>query len=164
MSAEDDLSAGELDALDGAVLAAVREVFERIDPVPAGLGDQVKFALTFQALEAEVAELQRLPLESSAVRAVDYARAQTVTFISERLTAMVTITGLDDETVRIDGWVTGGRFTVELRERSRSTSVETDADGRFVFESVARGIAQFVLRPVGPSSTPRPVITPSIEL
>ena len=36
----------------------------RIDPVPAGLTDDVKFALTVHALHAEVAELQRLGLES----------------------------------------------------------------------------------------------------
>ena len=164
MSPQDDMATGSLDAKDDAVLAAIRELFDRVDPVPAGLGDQVKFALTFQALEAEIAELQRLPLASPAVRAVDYTRAETVTFTSDSLTAMVTITGLDHETVRIDGWVTGGHVEVELREQSRSTTVQTDEDGRFVFDVVTRGLAQFVLRPLDPDSGARPVITPSIEL
>lgn len=164
MNDADDLSNGGLDAEDDAVLAAVREVFDRIDPVPAGLGDQVKFALTVRALEAEIAELQRLPMAGTAVRSMDYTRAETVTFASGSLTAMVTITHLDRDSVRIDGWVTGGRVEVELRERSRSSTVETDEDGRFVFASVARGLAQFVLRPLEAGSAQRPVITPSIEL
>jgi hypothetical protein len=164
MSDSDDLTSSELDARDDAVLAAVREVFDRADPVPARLGDQVKFALTVQALEAEIAELQRTPLASSAARSVDYTRVQTVTFASGRLTAMVTINPIDRDRVRLDGWVTGGRVEVELRERSRSSTVETDENGRFVFDSVARGLAQFVIRPLDAESTQRPVITPSIEL
>ncbi len=164
MSDSDDPTTSELDARDDAVLAAVREVFDRVDPVPARLGDQVKFALTVQALEAEIAELQRTPLASSAVRSVDYTRAQTVTFASGRLTAMVTINPIDRDRVRLDGWVTGGRVEVELRERSRSSTVETDENGRFVFDSVGRGLAQFVIRSLDAESTQRPVITPSIEL
>ena len=153
-----------LDDDDLAILGEVREAFDRLDPVPATLGDRVKFALTVQALEGEVAQLQRLSTEGAGVRSVDYARAQTVTFSSGSLTAMVTISALDTDTVRVDGWVTGGRVEVELRERSRSSFLETDADGRFVFERIARGLAQFVLRPLDDGTQARPVITPTIEL
>jgi hypothetical protein len=153
-----------LDGEDLTILGEVLEVFDRLDPVPASLGDRVKFALTVQALEGEVAQLQRLSAEGAGVRSVDYARAQTVTFTSDSLTAMVTISALDAETVRVDGWVTGGRVEVELRERSRSSFLETDADGRFVFERIARGLAQFVLRPLDSGIQARPVITPTIEL
>ncbi|HEV7146254.1 MAG TPA: hypothetical protein VGN48_04580 [Pedococcus sp.] len=153
-----------LDGEDLAILGEVREVFDRVDPVPSSLGDRVKFALTVQALEAEVAQLQRLSTEAAGVRSVDYARAQTVTFTSDSITAMVTISALDSETVRVDGWVTGGRVEVELRERSRSSFLATDADGRFVFERIARGLAQFVLRPLDSGAQARPVITPTIEL
>ncbi|HEV7194531.1 MAG TPA: hypothetical protein VGN19_01200 [Pedococcus sp.] len=153
-----------LDGEDLTILGEVLEMFDRLDPVPASLGDRVKFALTVQALEGEVAQLQRLSAEGAGVRSVDYARAQTVTFTSDSLTAMVTISALDAETVRVDGWVTGGRVEVELRERSRSSFLETDADGRFVFERIARGLAQFVLRPLDSGIQARPVITPTIEL
>lgn len=153
-----------LDSEDLALLGEVREVFDVLDPVPASLGDRVKFALTVQALEGEVAQLQRLSAEGVGVRSVDYARAQTVTFTSDSITAMVTISALDAETVRVDGWVTGGRVEVELRERSRSSFLATDADGRFVFERIARGLAQFVLRPLDSGAQARPVITPTIEL
>lgn len=163
MSSEEQVAAEPLDAQDAAVLGAVRELYDRIDPVPAMLGDRVKFALTVHGLEAEIADLQRLPAEGAGVRSIDYARAQTVTFTTDNLTAMVTITPLDADTVRVDGWVTGGRVEVELRERSRSSMIDTDEDGRFVFEPVPRGLAQFVLRPRGGPHT-RAVITPTIEL
>lgn len=165
MSATDPADPADqpLDAVDGAVLAGVRELYAALDPVPEAMGERVKFALTVQALEAEIAELQRLPVESMAVRSVDYARAETITFTSDHLTAMVTITGVDADTVRIDGWVTGGPVEVELRERTRSSSVEADEDGRFVFVTVGRGMVQFVIRPTGGSGH-RPVITPSLEV
>lgn len=153
-----------LDAFDEATLDALRDLMARVDPVPAQLDDRVKFALTVQALEAEIAELQRLPSEAAGVRSVDYARAQTVTFTTDAMTAMVTITAVDADTVRIDGWVTGGAVEVELRERSRSSLVDTDEDGRFVFDQVPRGMVQFVLRPTTAGTTARPVITPTIEL
>lgn len=164
MSPDQSREMDRLDDDDLAILGEIREVFDRVDPVPATLGERVKFALTVQALEGEVAELQRLSPEGAGVRSVDYARAQTVTFTSDRLTAMVTISMLDAQTVRVDGWVTGGRVEVELRERSRSSFLETDADGRFVFEGIARGLAQFVLRPLNAGADARPVITPTIEL
>jgi len=41
--------------------------------------------------------------------------------------------------------------------------VTADADGRFVFEDVPRGLAQFVLR-APPGDRHPPVVTPSIDL
>ena len=45
------------DATDAAILRELREIQSRIDPCPAGLAEQITFALTVQALQAEVAEL-----------------------------------------------------------------------------------------------------------
>ena len=130
MSANIDPTTLPLDESDVALLAALRALHAELDPVPAGLTDDVKFALTVQALHAEVAELTRLSADE----------------------------------VRIDGWVTGGAVRIELRERSRTSSVEVDQDGRFSFEPVARGMVQFVLYPLDHSPGGKPVITPSIDL
>jgi hypothetical protein len=66
--------------------------------------------------------------------------------------------------VRIDGWVApGGGVSVELRIVDHSLHTVADADGRFVFEDVPRGMAQFVLRPPSGVSQ-KPVVTPSIEI
>lgn len=48
-----------LDDRDQRILDEVRELYARWDPCPAGLNERIKFALTVQALNAEVAELTR---------------------------------------------------------------------------------------------------------
>ncbi len=152
-----------LDQYDEHVLRGVREIHARLDPVPAQLADDIKFALSVQALHAEVAELQRLGAEGSLVRSVDYTRAETLTFTSDQLSVMVTITELDSDHVRLDGWVTGAdAVEVELRAGSRSSSSTADDDGRFAFTDVSHGMVQFVFHPADPAS--RPVITPNVEI
>jgi outer membrane protein TolC len=120
---ESTLASEPLDTLDEQVLLTVRNMHARLDPVPSGLTDRIKFELTLAALHAEIAELQRVSL--AGVRADDtaYAPTQSVTFTSSRLSLMVTLTpdrssgaatSHSGPMVRIDGWVTAGGATVEL--------------------------------------------------
>jgi hypothetical protein len=163
MTRDIDPTLAPLDEFDERVLAGVREVRARLDPVPAELADDIKFALSVQALHAEVAELQRLGAEGTLVRSVDYARAETLTFTSDQLSVMVTITILDDARVRLDGWVTAtSGVDIVLRQESRSSTTHSDDDGRFAFASVPRGMVQFVFHPTGDAQ--RPVITPHVEI
>lgn len=164
MSAHIDPTTMPLDESDLALLSALRTLHAELDPVPAGLTDDVKFALTVQALHAEVAELTRLSADRELVRSVDYTRAETLTFTGGAFTTMVSIVGIGPDDVRIDGWVTGGPVRIELRERSRTSAVEVDQDGRFAFEPVSRGLVQFVLYPLDENAGGKPVITPSIDL
>ena len=77
--------------------------------MPPSLLDRVKFAITLDDLEAEVARLQREAVpELAAARSEDLFKAQTVTFTSEALTTMVTITPLASGRVRLDGWASPG--------------------------------------------------------
>jgi hypothetical protein len=158
----DELAAGPLDDADARVFAQLAELYDTLDPVPAGLVDRVQFAITLDALHAELAELQRSG-DLVGVRS-ETTEAQNITFTSTNLTTMVTITPLSSDRIRIDGWVApGAGVAVELR---RSGSVEhtvADDDGRFVFDDVPRGMAQFVLRPPESSQQP-PVVTPAVEL
>ena len=159
----DELAAEPIDAQDEQVLASTAALFDRLDPVPAALIDRVQFAITLDALHAEVAELQR-DTGLAGVRSDASVDAQTVTFTSANLTTMVTISPAGVDRVRLDGWVApGGGVTVELRTRRETRSVTADADGRFVFEDVPRGLAQFIVRHPSGSTLP-PVLTPSIEL
>ncbi|PZS13986.1 MAG: hypothetical protein DLM57_15465, partial [Pseudonocardiales bacterium] len=90
--------------------------------------------------------------------------AQTITFTSASLTTMVTITLTSADRARLDGWVApGGGVSIEVRVSDGSQHTTADADGRFVFDDVPRGLAQFVLRPPT-GSTQSTVITPSIEI
>jgi hypothetical protein len=162
----DQLAEGTIDAADERMLRELGVIHDRLDPVPDGLVERLQFAVTLDALHAEIAQLQRLELEGAGARG-DEASAtevQTVTFTSENLTTMVTITHAGPDRVRIDGWAApGGGVSIELRVAGSRLQTTADADGRFVFDDVPRGLAQFVMRP--PTITgQRPVITPSIDL
>jgi hypothetical protein len=159
----DVLATEPLDADDLRALATVRAIFQASDPVPPDLAERSKFAMTVQALEAEVAEIMMTTAETAGVRSAVYDRAATITFSSDQISAMISIEVVDGSTARLSGWVTDGPTSVELRERSRTQSTQTDAEGRFTFASVERGLVHLLLRRLDlPDS--RPVITPAIEI
>lgn len=166
LGALEALEAGDIDGGDLRALATLRRVYEVGDPVPPSLLDRVKFAITLDDLEAEVARLQRESVpELAGARADDVFKAQTVTFTSETLTTMVTITPVAGGGVRVDGWASPGAYLdVELRVGEVTLHTTADEDGRFVFDQVANGFAQLVLRQNGAGPGDHPVITPAIEL
>lgn len=158
-----ELAAGQIDVDDMRALDLVAALFDALDPVPAGLVERIQFGMTLDGLHAEIAELQRSE-GLVGVRSDETTEAQTVTFTSASLTTMVTINAQSAGRVRIDGWVApGGGVAVELRIVDQSLHTAADADGRFVFEDVPHGMAQFVLRPPAGTSQ-KPVVTPSIEI
>ena len=158
-----ELAAAPIDDHDTHVLADLAALYTRADPVPRGLVERLQFAITLDALEAEVAELQRAPALTG-VRGDEVTEAQTVTFTSSSVTTMVTITPTSADRARIDGWsAPGGGYAISLRTEFGTSETVADEDGRFVFADVARGLAQFVLRPPTGSSQPA-VVTPSLQL
>lgn len=159
----DDLAGRPIDDDDIRILTRMARLYDTNDPVPDGLVDRVQFAITLDALHAELAELQRSS-DLVGVRSPEATEAQTITFTSASLTTMVTITATSADRVRIDGWAApGGGLTVELHIAGRALSTVADPDGRFVFDGVPRGLGQFLLRPPS-GSAQSPVVTPSIEL
>jgi hypothetical protein len=158
----DTLAAEPIDEIDVQNLRALAQLYDLLDPVPSGLVDRVNFGLTLDALHAEIAELQRTS-GLVGVRSEAAGDVQSVTFTSATLTTMITVTPTSADRVRVDGWIApGAGVEVELRGRAASGRTVADADGRFVFEDVTKGLAQFVLRP--PAADARPVVTPSIEI
>ncbi|HKC27006.1 MAG TPA: hypothetical protein VKB75_03245 [Jatrophihabitans sp.] len=159
----DELAAGPIDEQDVDALARMAAMYNALDPVPAGLVDRIQFGITLDALHAEIAELQRGG-DLVGVRSGVDGDVQTITFTSAALTTMVTIVPTSADRVRIDGWIApGGGIAVELRGEDATRQTVADADGRFVFDDVPHGLAQFVLRPVDNGSS-GPVVTPSIEV
>lgn len=160
---EDDgaaLAAGSLDADDAALLDAVRSLYERRDPVPEGLVGRIEFALTLDALETEVATLTQVDLATAGSRAGETETVRTVTFSTDTLDAMVTLTDAPDGTVRVDGWIApAAAMPVELLVAGTTLALESDEDGRFVWESVPKGLAKLALHPGG-----RTVLSPTFEL
>jgi hypothetical protein len=153
----------EIDDLDLRALATLRTVWQASDPVPSGLAERAKFAMTVAALEAEVAQITTMTAEAAGVRSTQYDRAGTVTFSSDQLSAMISIEVVDGGTARVSGWVTSGPTRIELRERSRTQETTTDEEGRFTFTSVERGLVHLVMRRLDDPDG-RPVITPAIEI
>ncbi len=160
----DELATGALDARDDLLLRQVAALYDFSDPVPAGLVERLRFGITLDALEAEIAQLQRVDPQLAGARSEGATEVQTVTFTSASLTTMITITASGADRVRLDGWAApGGGLLVELRIVGERRQTTADSDGRFVFADVPRGLAQFLLR--APGDTPHPpVITPSMEI
>ncbi|WP_140740568.1 hypothetical protein [Pedococcus bigeumensis] len=156
-------AAGEIDEQDLRVLATLRTVVQASDPVPSGLAERAKFAMSVAALEAEIAEITTTTAELAGVRSTQYDRAGTITFSSDQLSAMITIEVVDGGNARLSGWVSTGSTHVELRERSRTQETTTDDAGRFTFSSVERGMIHLVMRRLDDPQS-RPVITPAIEI
>src|SRR6476620_78243 len=67
-------AAGEIDEQDLRVLATRRAVVQARDPVPSGLAERAKFAMSVAALEAEIAEITTTTAELAGVRATQYDR------------------------------------------------------------------------------------------
>ncbi len=160
-----------LDDIDFAILHEVRDLADLVDPVPTELVDKVKFALTVQALDAELAELMASPLVQ--VRSQDVALAQSITFTSSTLSLMISVSEERDGTIRLDGWVTQGGAQIELHVDPAPFGilavppqrvVEAEATGRFVIDGLTHGRFVFVVRQHPERPSERPVVTPAMEL
>jgi hypothetical protein len=157
-----ELAAGPVDDDDVRLLQQIAAHYTAIDPVPDGLVDRVQFGITLDALHAEIAELQR-SADLVGVRSTS-SDVQTITFTSRSYTVMITVSPTSADEVRIDGWVASGPGVgVEVRTGAGSQRTAADEDGRFVFTTVPRGLAQFVLR-APDAGEQASVVTPSIEL
>jgi len=156
----DDVAAEAIDDGDVELLSRLAGVWAAADPMPADFVERLQFGITLDALQAEVAELQR---EDGLIGARGAGTdVQTITFTSSQLTTMITVSSIGSGRVRVDGWAApGAGLRVELRVQGGSLETVADQDGRFVFEDVPGGFGQFVLR-AGDDATP--VITPSIDL
>jgi hypothetical protein len=161
---EESLAAEDLDPSDYALLNSLRAFYDECDPVPDGLVERIEFQITLDALHTEVATLTQLDMATAGTRSAATETVRTITFSSESLTTMVTLTPLGDGTVRVDGWAAPGagiRVEVLLPDGPRNTYA--DEDGRFVFESVPCGLAKFALY-VAHESEFSTVLSPAIEL
>ncbi len=156
------LATAPLDHEDETLLRELDVLLRRADEVPADLVERVQFALALDELHAEVAEMTRLPLDALAVRADPAVEAATtsLTFRTDELTAMVTVTRTGDDRFRLDGWVAPPLpLRVVARMQEGVLEVISDESGRFVVEDLPGGFAQLVFHHEGGA-----VVTPMFEL
>lgn len=164
----EQLATEPLDDRDDAVLGRIAALYSAADPVPPHLADELIFAISLEAMHAELASLVEPDLAMASARSGSAAQpteVKTLTFSSDSLTTMVTISVSGPDRVRIDGWAApGAGASVELRQGSASSLWATaDEDGRFVFEDVPHGMTRFVVRAADPDAHP-PVVTPAVEI
>jgi hypothetical protein len=156
------------DDLDQSILDRLEAVHQLLDPPPPELAERVRFALSLDAMTAEVARLRADVLIGSGARGSE--RTRTITFEAESRTVMITIVDRPGGLVRLDGWLapaTPLRVELRLPEPARSQVVTCDETGRFVFDRVPRGLAQLLVYPPGNDSGPGGgalVVTPSLAL
>jgi hypothetical protein len=163
LALEERLAAEPLDRDDLALLNSLRAYYDEQDPVPDGLAERIQFELTLDALQAEVATLTQLDLSSAGARSTETESVRTITFTSESMTTMVTITPEGEGFVRVDGWAApGAGIQVEILLTGGRRETTADADGRFVFEQVPTGLAKFALHPA--HDAPATVVSPTMEL
>ena len=157
---EEQLAAGELDAVDSAILGRLRSLLEAADPMPADLVEQLQFGLMFNAIETELASLTRL--EPAGVRSADAAIGQSVTFTHRDFSAVVRTVATAGDTLTIEGWTTApGGTPVELTlDGGAPAATEVDETGHFQFDGVRRGLARFTFRRPGSSA----IVTPAMEV
>lgn len=155
---------------DRALMAELRRMWDAVDPVPDDLAERVLFTLQLEDLEVE---LMRLHEEVAPVgaRSLDTGRAETastITFSSESLTVMLTVTPAGAAgRRRLDGWIApAAALAVELRRSDGVQHAAADSDGRFSIDEVPAGLIQLRIRPtVGASvALTRPVITPAVQI
>ena len=155
---------GAFDELDASLLEQIGRLFEAVDPVPPDLVDRVVVALELDGLEDELARLDDGLVAAGGARGDEQAR--TVTFTSDSITAMITISQLGGAATRIDGWVTpSSGVSMEVDGAIFTIRTDIDPDGRFVVEPVPSGRVRFVFSILPPDGVlPRRVVTPAVEL
>lgn len=148
-----------MDTMDEEILSQLAALFDVVDPPRDDLAEDVIFALSLSALDAELATLQ--DASELAMRTSSATSADTVTFTSSALQLMVSATPEDDG-LRVDGWITGGGLTVELIVDATSHTAVSDVHGRVVWQGIPHGRIRFLMHPA--EGEARPVLTPVIEL
>jgi hypothetical protein len=164
----DELAAGLLDDVDATTLADLRAVLDQTDPVPDDLVDRVRFSLALDEVFEEVARMTRVPLEALAVRGEQAAgtRTETLTFSADRLTAMVTVSRLGADGLRLDGWLAppeACRVRLRLQDQEPLETV-VDESGRFSFAGLGEGFGQLSFHPADDEAPENAVVTPLFQL
>jgi hypothetical protein len=150
-----------MDNVDIAVLQDLRELYGDLDPMSADLVERIQFALALEDLDVEVFRACAERGGLAGVRGTEETR--TITFDSDSLTIMFSISPSGTAAVRLDGWLAPpAAHRVELRTEHGQMQTCADADGRFAVDDVPHGLAQLVVHPAAEGT--RSVVTPSVVL
>ena len=127
---------------DAALLAELREMLDRVDPVPAWLEDLARLSYDLRTQDLEVAELvadSQVDRPAVAVRAeAAAAEPRLLSFEADGLLIDLQVSHRGRSQELAGQLVPGGRALVELRQPGRPVRrAEADELGRFGLESDA---------------------------
>lgn len=126
-------------ARDAALLRALRQTWEQIDPVPADLVDRMVAVVAAADLTREYALLALV--EGDALAAVrGDAEMLTLQFSDGTTSVLVHTTETESGGRRIDGWVDAAASEVVLLRDDADDDAVAVQQGRFAFEDVAAGV------------------------
>lgn len=134
-------------AEEAVLLDRLRSTWERRDPVPGDLVDRVLFAVWLEDLDTEVEMLTMTEHAGDLVGVRATETARTVTFSTDDLSILISVSERPEGRRRVDGWVTprgSGRITLR-RTDGTSSATTVDEDGRFALDDLAAGLVQIVL-------------------
>lgn len=149
---------------DTALLTAIAQVWQQVDPPPDDLVDGVLAAIAAEDLEFELLTL----VESDALAGVRHAapeeRDDTGAWMLEYegpdVRVYVRLTRIEDRT-RLDGWVVPVKpLEVQLRGEGQDEVQQSDIDefGRFEFPTAPEGLSRLTF--TDPAGDSRPRVTP----
>ena len=150
---------------DTALLTAIAQVWQQMDPPPDDLVDGVLAAIAAEDLEFELLTLVETNGALAGVRhAAPEERDDTGAWMLEYegpdVRVYVRLTRIEDRT-RLDGWVVPVKpLTVQLRADGNDAVQQSDIDefGRFEFPSVEPGLSRLTF--IDPASGSKPRVTP----
>ena len=134
---------------DAELFGQLREMWDRTDPMPRGLSEDVLVAIGTAQLSEEYRELLLVSDELS-LPGVRGDAPRIVQFGVEAVTLLLRIDDSGDAR-RIDGWLApprAGEVVLQLNGAEVATSA-IGADGRFEFAQTATGTARLVIRLAG---------------
>jgi hypothetical protein len=151
-----------LDGADHALLDEIADLYSAVDPVPAGLAERIRFAVSLDEIDVEMLRL----VQETTLAAGARGAGRIFTFAGRAVTLTVRIVGLNGETVRLDGWLAPpAAYRITLRAQHGHADRTADEDGRFVFEETRAGLAQLVVRLAdGAQQAANALATPAVVL
>lgn len=151
------------------LLSRLRDMWERRDPHPAGLTEQILVGLAIDNLDDEVMALQPVAAMAGArgPRVGDRYTFELRGLGMTVLQGAVMVVPSGRQYRRVDGWIAPAVVLgVHLHLETGIRTTTTDHDGRFSFDDLPTGAAHLSFEPVEGSSLPltRPVVTAPITL
>lgn len=149
---------------DAALFAALRRTWSTLDPVPAGVIDDMVAAVASADIGREYALLTLVESAASGPVRGD-ADMLTLQFSDGHTNVLVHITEGEEGRRRLDGWADGDVADVHLIQEGVEVRASSDG-GRFSFDSLTTGIARLrvVLLAAPAPDAGTELLTPRFEI